>query len=114
MSEKYKRLAKLGNGAYGKAYLVQSKTTSLLWVIKKVDLNDLDFDERKKARDEARILEVLTHPNIIKFKDVFKDSRLFLNVVMEYADDGELEQKIRSRRRSNQYFTEEEILNYFT
>ena len=47
-----------------------------------------------KARDEAKILEVLNHPNIIKFKDVFKDNNMFLNLVMEYADDGELAAKI--------------------
>ena len=67
-----------------------------------------------KARDEAKILEVLNHPNIIKFKDVFKDNNMFLNLVMEYADDGELAAKISERRRQMQLFSEEEILNYFT
>ena len=33
----------------------------------------MEYEERKKAKEEARILEVLNHPNIIKFKDVFKD-----------------------------------------
>ena len=74
----------------------------------------MDHEERVKARDEAKILEVLNHPNIIKFKDVFKDRKLFLNVVMEYADDGELADKIRQKKREGQTFFEEEILNYFT
>ena len=59
----------------------------------------MTYEERTKARDEARILEVLNHPNIIQFKDVFKDKRMNLNVVMEYADDGELADKIKERRR---------------
>ena len=88
--EKYKKVSKLGQGAFGDAYLVHSKLTGQLWVIKKVNLNELAYEERVTAREEAKILEVLNHPNIIKFKDVFKDNNLFLNLVMEYADDGEL------------------------
>ena len=76
--------------AYGSAYLVESLINNKLWVIKRVDMNDMCIEERTKARDESRILEVLNHPNIIRFKDVFKDKKLNLNVVMEYADDGEL------------------------
>ena len=74
----------------------------------------MTYEERTKARDEARILEVLNHPNIIQFKDVFKDKRMNLNVVMEYADDGELADKIKERRRLGQPFSEDTILNYFT
>jgi len=59
-------------------------------------------------------LEVLNHPNIINFKDVFKDKKMFLNIVMEYADDGELSTKIKEKKKSGGAFTEDEILNYFT
>lgn len=64
-------------------------------MIKKVDLKSIDFEERIKARDEARVLECLNHPNIIRFKDVFKDKKLYLNIVMEYADGGCLNDKIK-------------------
>jgi len=112
--EKYKRKEKIGAGAYGNAYLVQSQLTQKLWVIKKVEMKDMSYEERVKPRDEARILEVLHHPNIIQFKDVFKDSKMCLNVVMEYADNGELADEIKRRKNSGQSFSEEEILNYFT
>lgn len=77
-------------------------------------MNDMCIEERTKARDEARILEVLNHPNIIRFKDVFKDKKLNLNVVMEYADDGELAQKILVCKKTRNYMDEEVILDYFT
>ena len=105
--DKYRKVKKLGTGAYGSAYLVESLITHKLWVIKKVDLNDMTLEERNKARDEARILEVLNHPNIIRFKDVFKDKKLNLNVVMEYADDCELAQKIMLCRKTANYMDEE-------
>jgi len=74
----------------------------------------MEFEERVSARNEAKILEVLNHPNIINFKDVFKDKKLFLNIVMEYADDGNLATKIKDKKKSGGVFTEDEILNYFT
>ena len=67
-----------------------------------------------KAKDEARILQVLNHPNITQFKDVFKDVKMNLNIVMEYCDGLELADKIAEKRVSGEPFTENEILNYFT
>ena len=88
--DKYKKVKKLGAGSFGSAFLVRSEVTKLDWVIKVVDLNNMEYADRVKARDEARILEKLNHPNIIKYKDVFRDRKMHLNLVMEYADDGEL------------------------
>lgn len=77
-------------------------------------MKELNYEERVKAREEAKILEVLNHPNIIKFKDVFKNRELQLNVVMEYADGGELSERIKEKRRAGEGFSEDEIINYFT
>ena len=70
-------------------------------VNKSVDMTDMTYEERVHARDEAKFLEVLNHPNIIRFHDVFRTTnkkitpnRIILNIVMEYADDGELATKI--------------------
>ena len=112
--EQYRKRQTLGEGAFGKAYLVQSRQTDKLWVIKKVDLGPLSYDDRKSARQEADLLRALNHPNIIQFKDVFRDKNFCLNLVMEYADGGELSDMIRQRRQDREPFAEEEILNYFT
>lgn len=112
--DKYKKMQVLGKGAFGTALLVQSKITHKLWVIKQVDLQQMSYEERVKARDEARILQVLNHPNIISFKDVYKDKHQNLNVVMEYADGGDLKEQISKRKQANSPFTEDEVLNFFT
>ena len=98
--EKYKKIKKLSTGESGDFFLVNSKLTGKLWVIKKVDLKDLTYDERVKARDEAIIMEVLNHPNIILSKEVFKNRDLKLNIVMEYADGGELSDLIKQKKRA--------------
>ena len=50
----------------------------------------MEKEERERALQEARILEQMNHQNVIKFKDVFKDRQMNLNIVMEYADGGDL------------------------
>ena len=69
---------------------------------------------RPVAKNEARVLQVLNHPNIIRFKEVFKDKKIRLNIVMEWADGGDLGTMIRERRQNNDFFSEDQILDYFT
>ena len=46
--------------------------------------------ERRETLVEAKILEVLDHPCIVKFKEVYKTKKGKLCIVMDYADDGDL------------------------
>jgi len=57
-----------------------------LAVIKQIDLTDMGEDERKETLREAKILEVLNHPNIVKFHEVYKTKKGKLCIVMDYAD----------------------------
>jgi NIMA (never in mitosis gene a)-related kinase 1/4/5 len=43
-------------------------------------------NERKETVKEAKILEVLSHPNIVKFIEVFKTKNGKLCIVMDFAD----------------------------
>ena len=49
----------------------------------------------------------MDHPNIIKFKEIFIQRKPVeaLNLITEYADGGDLEQKIKEQK--NKPFTEE-------
>jgi NIMA (never in mitosis gene a)-related kinase len=74
----------------------------------------LDEKERRETVEEARILEKLDHPNIIKFRELFfaKKPRFTLNIVTDFADGGDLHVKIKSQR--GKYFSEKQILDWFT
>jgi NIMA (never in mitosis gene a)-related kinase len=63
---------------------------------------------------EAKILEKLDHPNIIKFREVFitKTPSTSLHIVMDYAEGGDLFSRIKER--NGKYFTEPQILDWFT
>ena len=39
---------------------------------------------------------------------------MYINIVMEYADDGELAMKIEEKKKAGFQFSEDEILHYFT
>ncbi len=84
--ELYRRLKLLGEGSFGKAYLVECLSDGSLYVIKQVDLSKMSGQEKKDTLKEAKILEVLRHPNIVKFREVYKTKKGKLCIVMDYAD----------------------------
>ena len=64
--------------------------------------------EKKDTIKEAKILEVLQHPNIIRFKEVYKTKKGQLCIVMDYADGGDLQKKIKEARDGGmKYITED-------
>ena len=75
-------------------------------------------EERRETLNEAKILEVLNHPNIVRFREVYKTKKGKLCIVMDYADDGDMQGKIKQRFKTvdrqgrKNYFTEDELLNW--
>lgn len=84
--ELYKRIKLLGEGSFGKAYLVKSLSDDSYCVIKQIDLSKLTEEEKRDTLNEAKILEALDHQNIIHFREVYKTKRGKLCIVMDYAD----------------------------
>lgn len=84
-----------------------------LAVIKTMLIENMNEDERKEAFIEAKILEKLDHPNIVKFIEVFRSSKPYatLNIVMDYADNGDLGTKIKNQKKP---FPESQIFDWFT
>lgn len=80
----------------------------------------MNEEERKETLREAKILEVLNHPNIIRFKEVYKTKKGKLCIVMDYADGGDLQSRIKEKHKKRQqtgtleYFSEDQVLNWFT
>lgn len=68
--------------------------------------------ERNETRQEAKILSVLKHPAIVNFREVFTTVTNKLCIVMDFADGGDLQAKIKGNR--GKFFTEAQILDWFT
>ena len=107
-------LSKLGDGAYSTVYKARRLTDGCIYALKKVKMQNLNKKEKKNALNEVRILASINHPNIISYKEAFFDESGSLCLVMEYADSGDLYQKIVKYQKRGKYLSEHFIWKTFT
>ena len=67
----------------------------------------MSSEERTSTLREAKILEILNHPGIIRFREVYKTSGGQLCIVMDYADGGDLSQTIKEHKSANTFLKED-------
>ena len=103
----------LGKGSFGSVCLVRRKEDHEIYALKSVCLKNLKKKEQQNSVNEVRILASVNHPNVIGYKEAFwDDSNDSLNIVMEYADDGDLQTKINKMRKDHLRFEENLIWSY--
>ena len=65
-------------------------------------MGNLSTKEKENALNEVRILASINNPKIIAYKEAFfEDASSSLCLVMEFADDGDLYQKIIKQQKAN-------------
>lgn len=103
----------LGKGSYGCVYKVtRNNNDNTIYALKQVPFTNLKPKEKQNSLNEIRILASIHSKNIIQYKESFYDKETnSLCIVMEYAEYGDLNTKIRAMSKSNTYFTEYEILS---
>ena len=105
---------KLGDGAYSEVFKVRRKIDSKIYALKKVKLKNLKEKEKINALSEIRILASIKSPFIISYKEAFftiEDKSL--NLIMEFADNGDLYQKIKYYKTKNIFFDEKDVWKIF-
>ena len=107
-------IKELGKGVFGTVLLVKRKEDNNIYAIKRVQISGLNQKEKQNALNEIRILASISHQNIIGYKESFFDEKAqTLNLVLEFADDGDLSTKIQNNKKMHEYFTENEIWSIF-
>ena len=119
---KFRRLKKVGQGAYGCVYLVQHLGDNKKHILKEIPLTRLQgkqgTDPAQAALNEVTVLSRLSHPNITRFYGAWRTPEA-LHILMEYADGGTLADAIRTRadasrdRATPSLFEEEMVLEWF-
>ena len=103
----------LGRGSFGSVFLVTRKKDNKIYALKTVILEKLSKKEQENSVNEVRILASINHPNVIGYKEAFwNDKESSLNIVMEYADDGDLQTKIQKMKKEGTQFSENLIWSY--
>lgn len=108
----YAKIKDIGQGSYGKAVLVQDRDGKL-YVMKIIDMSRMDSKQRKDAANEVKVLASLKHPYIVSYRESFTENRN-LAIVMDYADGGDLHDRISRTRKAMKTFSEEKVVRWFT
>ena len=114
VKETYTAIKFLGKGGFGEAYLVKSNMTKKNYVMKSINFELLDEKNKLYTINEAILLKNIDHPNIIKFKEVFevKKPNIQLNIIMEYAENGDLNKLLETNINKKVYFKENILINW--
>ena len=112
--ENFEIIKDIGNGSFGVVFQVKRKLDGKIYALKRVNLKNLNPKERMNSLNEVRFLSSISHQNIISYKESFYEEKTGnLNLVLEYANDGDLHSKIFQQKNKKIYFKEKQIWSYF-
>jgi len=84
----------IGTGSFSTVHECQHKDTSLPWAVKIID--ETALEDPSQLENEISIVCTLSHPNIIRFKEIFRASPMH-HIVMERATGDDLYTRLSSR-----------------
>ena len=131
--DKYQPVRVLGEGSFGKVYLMQDKVQRKLLCVKVIKIKNIPKKERDATKLEVDLLRRLHHPNIVRYIDSFlsknQDSlciamevlhKVLLDIIFaltltnymfQYCDGGDLAAQVKAARKM--LFSENKILHWF-
>ena len=110
----FELISKLGEGSYSTVYKVRRKADLKMYALKKVKLKNLSEKEKQNALNEIRILASIKSDHIITYKEAFiEEKEKILCLVTEFANKGDLFQKITYFKQMQKSFEEKDIWNIF-
>lgn len=110
--ERYDAIRLLGEGSFGKVYLMRDKAKKSLLCVKVIKMKNMQKKEKDATRMEVDLLRRLHHPNIVRYIDSFLSKNMEeLCICMEYCDGGDLASQIKLAKKD--LFSESKILNWF-
>lgn len=114
VSDSYKLISLLGEGAYGKVYRVEQKKTNYNRAMKgtgsstRANPTVMKKNHTKKSEEstlisEFEIMRGLDHPGVVSLYELYQD-QVYFYLISEYLEGGELFERIKK----NKYFSEKE------
>ncbi|EKX54776.1 hypothetical protein GUITHDRAFT_63194, partial [Guillardia theta CCMP2712] len=110
-------LNKLGQGGQGTTLCVARKSDNQTFVCKQITCSSIA--EGNNALMEAKVLQKINHPGVIKYEDLFLHEtiennyrKLVVCIVMEYCEKGDLHNAISYYRKSFGSMPEAQIVKW--
>lgn len=110
LHQHFKKIKKIGKGNFGKVFLIKSKETQKEYALKVIDVTNKEYYDPFTYKREVYNLKKVDDPNIVSFEAAFeseKKGKKLLNMITEYADNGELNQLLSQQK---EYFEESQLL----
>ena len=112
--DRFEIISKLGDGSYSVVHKVRRKIDDKIYALKKVKLQNLSEKEKENSLNEVRILASVRSTFVISYKEAFIDENdKSLCIIMEYADKGDLYQKIVQFRKLKYLIDEVDVWRIF-
>ncbi|KAH7648356.1 hypothetical protein FG379_000280 [Cryptosporidium bovis] len=108
----YRIIEYVGKGQFGSTYKVENIIDNEIWLAKCIDLSQMDDDDKKRSLQEAEIMKNISNPYVIKCHESFIYDDIYLVIVMEYCNNGDIGKVIESCIHKNEYLSEEIILKW--
>ncbi|GIX95742.1 hypothetical protein CEXT_455011 [Caerostris extrusa] len=108
--ENYEKIRLVGRGAFGTVYLCNQKSDNKLVITKEIPVDQMTVEERQVSMNEAKVLAMLDHPNVVAYYESFLEDKTMI-IVMEYVQGGTLFDYLI--RRKGKLMSEEEEIKYF-
>jgi len=74
-ADTYEKLTTFGRGSFGEVFKCQHKESKVIYACKEIRSAIHDEDSRKMMEHEIETLKKMNHPNLLKFQEVFRESR---------------------------------------
>lgn len=108
----YEIIEEIGEGAFSTVFKVKSLKSDKLFAMKKIEYTRLNEKQKEYAQEEIKIMKKTRNPFIISFEESFQQDS-YLYIVMELADQGDLQKKISELQEKNEKFPIETIWKFF-
>ena len=111
-AQKYNNIKILLKDGIKEVSLLENKENKQKIIMKEIDISKLNEKEKEISEQEGKILLKLKHPNIINCYGFYYEKDKII-ILIEYAEGGDLFNKIENQKNKNKYFKEEEIIDWF-
>eukprot|EP00960_Hanusia_phi_P060520 764529-Hanusia_phi.AAC.11 len=113
--ESFNGWRELGGGGQGKTMTATEVRTGMVRVIKRVPCPSIRAGN--DALQEAKFLQALDHPHVVKYVDVFlhqEGQELEVCTVMEFCEGGDLARRLQDVKSCGESFTEEQCRDWIS